>query len=83
MNESNRRVSGQDLKPTVWIGKLGCTGTVVEEIVLQLKKRGCIKVKWLQNIGIDPVELASRADAELVETRGRTAVLRKKRSKES
>lgn len=80
MNEGKHRVSGQDLKPTVWIGKLGCTGTVVEEIVRQLKKRGCIKVKWLQHTGIDPEELASRADAELIETRGRTAVLRKKRS---
>ena len=29
----------QDLKPTVWIGKQGCTGTMIEEIVSQLKKR--------------------------------------------
>lgn len=80
MSEGKRRVSGQDLKPTVWIGKQGCTGTVVEEIVQQLKKRGCIKVKWLQNTEIDPEALASRADAELVGTRGRTAVLKRKRS---
>ncbi|MEN6397278.1 MAG: YhbY family RNA-binding protein, partial [Methanoregula sp.] len=29
----------QDLKPTVWIGKQGCTEATIEEIVAQLKKR--------------------------------------------
>jgi hypothetical protein len=46
--------SMQDLKPTVWIGKQGCTETMIDEIVEQLKKRKMIKVKWLQNIEIDP-----------------------------
>jgi RNA-binding protein len=65
----------QDLKPTVWIGKQGCTETMIDEIVEQLKKRKIIKVKWLQNTQIDPDAVASQAHATLVEVRGRTMVL--------
>jgi RNA-binding protein len=67
--------SMQDLKPTVWIGKQGCTGTMIEEIVSQLKKRKLIKVKWLQNTDVDPSAVALEAKAKLVEVRGRTMVL--------
>ena len=69
----------QDLKPTVWIGKQGCTATMIDEIVEQLKKRTMIKVKWLQNIEVDPEEVASQARARLVEVRGRTMVLEEKK----
>jgi RNA-binding protein len=69
----------QDLKPTVWIGKQGCTETMIEEIVEQLKKRKMIKVKWLQNIEIDPEDVASQAGARLVDVRGRTMVLEEKK----
>ena len=65
----------QDLKPTVWIGKQGCTETMIEEIVVQLKKRKMIKVKWLQNAEVDPESLATQVKARLVEVRGRTMVL--------
>jgi RNA-binding protein len=65
----------QDLKPTVWIGKQGCTETMIEEIVVQLKKRKMIKVKWLQNADVDPESLANLVKARLVEVRGRTMVL--------
>jgi RNA-binding protein len=68
----------QDLKPTVWIGKQGCTATMIEEIVAQLKKRTVIKVKWLQNTGVDPAWVATQAKATLVEVRGRTMVLARK-----
>jgi RNA-binding protein len=71
--------SMQDLKPTVWIGKLGCTETMIDEIVEQLKKRKMIKVKWLQNIEIDPEAVASQARARLVDVRGRTMVLEEKK----
>jgi RNA-binding protein len=71
--------SMQDLKPTVWIGKQGCTETMIDEIVEQLKKRTMIKVKWLQNSEIDPENVASRANATLVEVRGRTMVLGEKK----
>jgi RNA-binding protein len=69
----------QDLKPTVWIGKQGCTETMIHEIVKQLKKRTIIKVKWLQNTQIDPNTVASHAHATLVEVRGRTMVLEEKK----
>jgi RNA-binding protein len=65
----------QDLKPTVWIGKQGCTETMIEEIVAQLKTRRIIKVKWLQNIEVDPQAVATGSKAKLVEVRGRTMVL--------
>jgi len=71
--------SMQDLKPTVWIGKQGCTATMIEEIVAQLKKRKTIKVKWLQNTEVDPETVATQAGAELVSVRGRTMVLAEKR----
>ena len=71
--------SMQDLKPTVWIGKQGCTGTMIDEIVEQLKKRRMIKVKWLQNTQIDPETVASQAHATLVVVRGRTMVLEEKK----
>ena len=71
--------SMQDLKPTVWIGKQGCTGTMVDEIVAQLKKRDMIKVKWLQNCEVDPAAVATDAKAELVSVRGRTMVLKSKK----
>jgi RNA-binding protein len=69
----------QDLKPTVWIGKQGCTETMIDEIVEQLKKRKMIKVKWLQNIEIDPEMVALQAHARLVDVRGRTMVLEEKK----
>jgi RNA-binding protein len=69
----------QDLKPTVWIGKQGCTETMIDEIVEQLKKRKMIKVKWLQNVEIDPEAVASEAQATLLDVRGRTMVLEEKK----
>ena len=70
--------SMQDLKPTVWIGKQGCTKTMIDEIVSQLKKRRMIKVKWLQNTEVEPEEVAAQAKARIVEVRGRTMVLAEK-----
>ncbi|MDO8872424.1 MAG: YhbY family RNA-binding protein [Methanoregula sp.] len=69
----------QDLKPTVWIGKQGCTETIIEEIVSQLRNRKIIKVKWLQSVEVDPEAVALQARAKLVETRGRTMVLADKK----
>jgi RNA-binding protein len=76
-DEANRLM--QDLKPTVWIGKQGCTETMIEEIVAQLKNRKMIKVKWLQSVEVDPAAIALQAHAKLVETRGRTMVLADKK----
>ena len=77
MSETTDR-SMQDLKPTVWIGKQGCTETMIEEIISQLKKRRLIKVKWLQNTDVAPEAVAFKAKANLVEVRGRTMVLEAK-----
>ena len=41
----------------------GCTPTMIEEIVAQLKKRKMIKVKWLQNTEVDPEAVAVQAKA--------------------
>ncbi len=79
MTDNPADKSMQDLRPTVWIGKQGVTDTIIQEIVLQLAKRKMIKVKWHQNTGVDPVDIAARTGAELVSTRGRTLVLAKKR----
>jgi len=76
-NETNRPM--QEMKPTVWIGKQGCTGTMISEIVVQLKKRHTVKVKWLQNTDVDPEAVAREAKAVLVAVRGRTMVLQEKK----
>ena len=67
--------SMQDLRPTVWIGRQGCTDATIGEIVAQLKKRKKIKVKWLQSTRVDPEAVAVSAGADLIDVRGRTMVL--------
>ena len=73
------RILMQELKPTVWIGKQGCTETIVSEVTAQLKCRKVIKVKWLQNTEIIPEELARATGARLLGVRGRTLVLEERR----
>jgi len=68
----------QTLKATIWIGKQGCTDTIISEIKLQLEKRRVVKVKWLQNAEVDPHEIATLARARLVLVRGHTMVLAKR-----
>ena len=69
----------QDLKPTVWIGKQGCTEPIISEVIAQLKTRKTIKVKWLQNTEVSPEELAHSSGARLVMVRGRTLILEERR----
>jgi RNA-binding protein len=71
----------QELRPTVWIGKQGCTGTVVEEIIQQLEKRKIVKVKALPNTDIDAEDVAARTGSDLIEVRGKTFVLARRRKK--
>jgi len=40
-----------------------------------------VKVKWLQNIEVDPEAIAAQAKAFLVEVRGRTMVLARHQKK--
>jgi RNA-binding protein len=76
---SDARTLMQELKPTVWIGKLGCTETIINEVAAQLKSRKGIKVKWLQNTEIVPEDLAKATGARLLGVRGRTLVLEERR----
>jgi RNA-binding protein len=73
------RESFHDLRPTVWIGKRGVTGVMIDEIQRQLKDRKVVKVRWLRNTEVDPVEVADVVGAVLAEVRGRTLVLKERR----
>jgi RNA-binding protein len=75
----NNDRSMQDLRPTVWIGKQGCTETMIGEIKAQLRTRTLVKVKWLHNTDIDPEAIAHRSGADLVGVRGRTLVLARRK----
>jgi RNA-binding protein len=70
---------GSEIDPTVHIGKEGLTEGIVQETKAQLKKAKLIKVRVLPSAGEDKndlaQELADRAGAHLVETRGFTALL--------
>jgi RNA-binding protein len=81
MNADKNKNLMQDLRATVWIGKQGCSDTIIQEIADQLEKRTVVKVKWLQNIEVDPAEVAARTGALLVEVRGRTMVLARRQKK--
>jgi len=78
-DEKNRAI--QDLKPTIWIGKQGCTDTLIEEIRQQLLKRKLIKVKWLRNTEVDPGMIAGLSGGDLIEVRGRTMVIAARKKK--
>lgn len=73
------RAEAQDLDVTVWVGKSG-VGAVVDELDDQLAQKELVKVKFLRSArgtrGTDELadELAEAVDAELIETRGNTAV---------
>ncbi len=72
-----------DIKATVQIGKGGITYGVEREIKEQLKKRKIIKIKFLQNTDRENFKekiekLAEDVNAEILEIRGFTAVLKKR-----
>jgi len=72
-------------KPTVWVGKEGSTEKVVNEINRRLEQRGVVKAKILQT-GLKNEEardiaakIANQTGAILIDVRGHTFVLYKKR----
>jgi RNA-binding protein len=69
----------QALKPTVWIGKKGCTPEAVAEIRRQLEGRRPVKVRFLRGAEMDPESLARETGGEILGVRGRTVVLAKGR----
>ena len=80
MTDHELRKEAHDLDVTVWVGKSGLQA-VTDELADQLTDRKLVKVKFLRAArGTSDTaelaeELAEAVDAELVETRGNTAVL--------
>lgn len=80
MVDHELRKQAHDLDVTVWVGKSGIEA-VTDELRDQLEDRQLVKVKFLraargtQETDELAADLAERVDAELVETRGNTAVL--------
>lgn len=78
MSEELRK-RAHDLDVTVWVGKNG-VDAVVDELSDQLDDAELVKAKFLRAArGSDDTEalasdLAERVNAELIETRGHTAV---------
>lgn len=79
MTDQHRRRAIHDLDVTLWVGK-GGIDPVVDELREQLDERDLVKAKFLRaargEVGLDELagELADRSGADLVETRGHTAV---------
>jgi RNA-binding protein len=69
----------QTLKPTVWIGKKGCTPEAVAEIRRQLEGRKPVKVRFLRGAEMDPESLAEETGGRILGVRGRTLVLVRRR----
>jgi RNA-binding protein len=79
MTDANQTGRIHDLDVTVWVGKHGIDA-VTEELDDQLAERDLVKTKFLRAArgGTDTetlaADLADRVDADLVQTRGHTAV---------
>ncbi|WP_135820116.1 YhbY family RNA-binding protein [Halostella litorea] len=80
MTDQRLRKQAHETDVTVWVGKNGID-SVTGELADQLNDRELVKVKFLRaarggsSTEELAVELADAVDAELVETRGNTAVL--------
>lgn len=76
-----KRAEAQRLDVSLQVGKQGVTEATVAELDRQLKAKRLVKVRLLPSAsggGMDPDQaqaLAEAAGAQLVEVRGRTAVL--------
>lgn len=79
MDREALRKQAHDIDVTVWVGKAGIE-PVVDELQSQLETAEVVKVKFLRSArGGTTTEslagdLAEQATAELIETRGNTAV---------
>ncbi|MDX1747679.1 MAG: YhbY family RNA-binding protein [Halobacteriales archaeon] len=80
MTREDLRSAAHDLDVTVWVGKSGID-PVVSELNDQLSDRNLVKVRFHRSsLGGTTaedlaMELAGRVEADVVDTRGRTAVL--------
>ncbi|WP_458187871.1 YhbY family RNA-binding protein [Haladaptatus sp. NG-WS-4] len=79
MSNQDLRKKAHDLDVTVWVGKSGLSA-VADELKDQLQSNELVKVKFLRaargGTSTDELaeELADEVNAELIETRGNTAV---------
>ena len=79
MDRDERTGRIHDLDVTLWVGK-GGHDAVVDELDTQLESSDLVKVKFLRagrtggSTAEKAEDLAARVDAELVQTRGHTAV---------
>ena len=79
MSDQQLRKEAHDLDVTVWVGKSGIEA-VVDELADQLDDRKLVKAKFLRaargGTSTEALadELADSVNADLVETRGNTAV---------
>ena len=75
-------------KPTVWVGKNGPTEQVIAEICRQLEEREMVKIKMLKsalkNKEAKAVasKIAHETGASLIDVRGHTIMLYKRRKRE-
>ena len=80
-----RKLSGE--KPTLWIGKNGVSQELISEIEKQLEKKEIIKIRILKSaLERDETKqiasmIAEQAEGLLVEVRGHTFILYKRRKK--
>ncbi len=81
----SREVPHQNIEPSVAVGKSGVTEQVITEIKNQLKKKRIIKIKLHGESKIQRMEiareLATRSGANLVDVRGFTVVVTRKKQK--
>lgn len=76
-----------DQRPTIWIGKGGASQEVLKEIGKQLDKNKMAKVKMLKSAITDletkqlALRIAEQTESSLVEVRGHTFMLYKRRKK--
>lgn len=77
------RKKAKKIEPTLWIGKNGLSGSAIEEIEKQLKKKRLIKVKILKS-ALENVtrkglasEIKERTKADIIELVGNIIVLKK------
>jgi len=74
-------------RPTVWVGKEGATTQIINEISKQLDTREMIKVKILRTALKDEeakniaTKIANQTDSLLIEVRGHTFLLYKRKKK--
>lgn len=81
----SREIPHQLIEPSVAVGKNGVTDKVIAEIKSQLKRRRIIKVKLHGESKLSRLEvakqLAVRTESKLIDVRGFTVVLTRKKQK--